>query len=168
MATIRGFELRKVTPSSANANTESFPEGDSEDWVRGEPVYGNIGGYLAKAAATTPLILGIADDAAANSATAETDGLTKRATVIDTTQIWEGSVRYDEDGDADDQIKVTQLFNCYGIIESSTVANAWVIDLSNVTQKRVRIIKLVDVAAVVYGRVQFKFLSSCMQAQVAG
>jgi hypothetical protein len=112
--------------------------------------------------------MGIADDPAVNSATAESVGLTKRAVVIDTTQIWEGSVRYDEDGDADDQIAQAMLFNCYGILESSTVANKWVIDLSNVTQKRVRIIKLVDVVGVVYGRVQFKFLSSCMQAQVAG
>lgn len=165
--TIRGFELRKIYPSSGNPATPAFPEADSQDWVRGEPVYGNISGYLEKAAATTPLIMGIADDAAANSATAQTDGLMKRATVIDTTQVWEGSIRYDEDGDADDQIAQTMLFASYGIIESSTVANAWVIDTSNVTQKRVTIIGLVDAVAVLYGRVMFKFIGSCMQAQNA-
>lgn len=163
---IQPMILRQHFPSSVDPNSKAFPEANSQDFIVGEPTY-LVSGYLTKFAVGANNLLGMADDAAANDAAAQTKGLTKRVTMFNSNQIWEANVRNDDDGDADDAIAATDMGASFGIIESTVVADRWCINKADTTNKRVTIIGFVDAVGDIYGRVLFFWINAYLQPHIA-
>ncbi len=141
--------------SNSNPPTyDDFFEGDSVDAVAGEPVY-LTSGFMVKRSANTQIVLGLIDEPAANSATAETDLLKKRVQIISLGQVYIASISA---AGATANVAQTDVGVAYGIIESSVTANKWVINRSETTNTSVRVLKNYDAIGAVDGRVEVTFL----------
>jgi hypothetical protein len=157
--------LRQMTPPTATPHNIQVPEANSQDCALGEPVYVDVSvGYAKKATAST-VLLGVAAEAFANDAAAQTGALTKNVMEITPEQVWEGTIINGEDG-INDKAAQTDLYKSYEIVESSNEANVWCVNKAGTTNKRVTIVGFVDAVGTIYGRVLFRFIGTNLQGFV--
>ncbi len=160
MATTRVQRALRIvqTETDAPGHIEYLFEGDSEDGKKGEPVQLSSG-FLVKRSAASEKIFGFLMDDMENSATAETDGDKVRVLVLSTNQYFVGSMS--------GVSAATDRGKSYGIVESGTVTDAWHVNKSDTSNKKVTIIDLLEPVGDTNTLVKVKFIATQMQADIS-
>lgn len=151
MATISVGEGSIMRPYR-KVRIEHFPEGASQTFIVGDVLAliltADKGDKVGKAGADPAVIVGVAAEKASG-----TEGTKIAVWVADEEGEFQAHVQDTGALDADD------VGDAFGIVEDTT-NKIWRVDRSDTTATRVRIVKLLDLAADVNGRVVFKFLQA--------
>ncbi len=153
----RGFRVIQ-TETDSPGMIQNLLVGDSVDGTKGEPVQLSSG-FIVKRSSTSEKIFGFLAEDSGNSATAETDGDRVRVLVLSTNLYFTATMS--------GVSAATDRGKSYGIVESGSVADAWHVNKSDTSNKKVTIIELLEPVGDTNTLVKLKFISAQMQADIS-